>query len=287
MHLERYGDGSLTLSASGFLLNTIMLVKLSRQKNKKAAQVFLINLCVADEFICVFACISGLSPYLYGTLMDPKYNSTLFKVFTTGILFSFSASLSSCWTITFDRLFAILRPLRHATYYTATKFKLHILIIWAYAAIATLIAITGGIIMSTMVVIRYILAPSLLVTIILLITAYTLIIKSILKNNRKMAGITHTHKSAKDNSRVRRTKRIYIHSLVIILNFTLCSSLYVIFSTLYSPLDHNVQPLFMGIATMGLTAIPLIDSLSYFFLNLLIRSRRQHDSVVMREIAIK
>ena len=287
MHLEKYSEGNLTLSVSGFLLNTIMLVKLSKQKNKKPAQVFLINLCVADEFICLFAFISGLSPHLYGTLMDPQHNSTLFKVFTNGIMFSFSASLPSCWTITFDRLFAIIRPLRHATYYTKTKLKLHIMIIWVYAVIITTISIIGSIIMSSMIVMRYILAPSLFVTIILLITAYTLIIKSILKNNMKMAGIAHIHQSAKRNSRVQRNKRIYIHSLVIILNFTLCSSPYVIFSILHSPMEHNEQPLFMAIVTMGLTAIPLIDSLSYFFLNLLIRRKRQDDSIPMREITIK
>ena len=287
MHLEKYSEGYLTLSVSGFLLNTIMLVKLSKQKNKKPSQLFLINLSIADEFICIFVFISGLSPHLYSTLMDPRINSLLFKIYTTGILFSFSASLSSCWTITLDRLFAILRPLRHATYYTKTKLKLHIMITWAYAAIIMTIQMIRGVIMSSMFGLRYFMATSLFVTIILLITAYTLIIKSILKNNMKMAGIAHVHQSAKQNSRVRRNKKIYIHSLVIILNFTLCSSPYVIFSMLHSPVEHNEQPLFMAIATMGLTSIPLIDSLSYFFLNLLIRKRRQDDSIPMREIAIK
>ena len=287
MHLIRYGEGYLTLSVSGFLLNTIMLVKLSKQKNKKPSQLFLINLSIADELISFFALMYSLSPHLYGTLMDEENNSTLFKIFTTGIMFSNIASLSSCWTITFDRLFAIIRPLRHATYYTKTKLKLHIMIIWVYAVIITTFAIIKGIIMSSMFALRSFLAVSLFVTIILLITAYTLIIKSILKNNMKMAGIAHVHQSAKHNSRVRRNKKIYIHSLVIILNFTLCSFPFVIFNMFYSPMEHNEQPLFMAIATMGLTAIPLIDSLSYFFLNLLIRKRRQDDSIPMREITIE
>ena len=287
MHLRTCSEGYLTLSVSGFLLNTIMLVKLSKQKNKKPSQLFLINLSIADELICLFVFLSSLSPHLYGTLMDRKINSLLFKIYATGVLFSFSAILPSCWTITFDRLFAIIRPLRHATYYTKTKLKLHIMIIWVYAVIITTIAIIKGVVMSSMFTLRYILAPSLFVTIILLITAYTLIIKSILKNNMKMAGIAHIHQSAKHNSRVQRNKRIYIHSLVIILNFTLCSFPFVIFSMLHSPMEHNEQPLFVAIATMGLTAIPLIDSLSYFFLNLLIRKGRQNDSIPMREIAIK
>ena len=287
MHLEKYGNGTITLSVVGFLLNTVMLVILSTKKRKKAAQVFLINLCVADILISVFAFISGISPYVADRLMDIEHHSNLFKVFTTGILFSFSASLPTCWTITFDRLFAIIRPLRHAVYYTPKKIRLHIVAIWAYATLTTVLAITGGVVMSSMMVIRYVLTPSLLITIILLIVAYTLIIKAIVKNNRKMAGITHSHKSSARNSRAQKNKRIYIHSLVLILNFTICSSPYVVFSLLHSPLDHDKQPLFMSIATKGLTAIPVIDSLSYFFLNLVIRKRKDNGGVAMQNIAVK
>ena len=288
MHLEKYGVGNLVLASLGFLLNNIMLATLLKQKSRKAPQVFLINLCIADILVTVFAFISGISVHISESLMDTNNSTTLFLAFTIGILFSFSASLPTCWTITFDRLFAILRPLRHASYYTAKKIKLHILVIWLYAIITTAIAVTGGTVMSTMIVIRYVLAPSLLVTLVLLAIAYTLIIKAILKNNRKMVGITHVHKSATHNSRAKMNKRIYIHSLIIILNFTLCSSPYVIFSIFHSPLDHNEQPLFMAIGTMGLTAIPVIDSVSYFFLNLVIKTRHSDkNSRAMKNIAMK
>ena len=288
MHLEKYGLGNLVLASLGFLLNNIMLVTLLKQKSKKAPQVFLINLCIADILIGVFAFISGISVHISESAMNTDERNELFQAFSIGILFSFNASLPTCWTITFDRLFAIQRPLRHASYYTAKKLKLHILMIWLYATITTTITITGGILMSTMIVIRYVLAPSLFVTLVLLAIAYTLIIKAILKNNRKMAGIVHVQKSAANNSRARMNKRIYIHSLIIILNFTLCSSPYVIFSIFHSPLDHNEQPLFMAIGTMGLTAIPVIDSVSYFFLNLLIRTRSNNkNSMVMKNITVK
>ena len=287
MHLKKYGNGNLVLSTVGFLLNTIILVKLVKKTNKKPAQIFLINLCIADIFISTFAFLSGISPFIHASLMAPDTASYFFLVFTTGILFSFSASLPTCWTITFDRLFAILRPLRHATYYTPRRTKQHIAITWVYATVTTTIAITGGSILNSLMVVRYVLAPSLLITIILLAISYTLIIKAILRNNKKMAGLKCGGKSAANDSRARTNKKIYIHSLIIILNFTICSSPYVVFSILHSPVEHNSQPLFMAVGTMGLTAIPVFDSLSYFFLNLIIRKRQENQQMVMRNIALR
>lgn len=287
MHLKKYGIGNLTLSITGLLLNSVTIVNLVRQRRKKPAQLFLVNLCIADILISIFVLISGITPYIQQTFLSSGSDNTFFIIFATGIIFSLCASLSTCWTITFDRLYAISRPLRHAAYYTPKRIKLHISATWLNATIITMFNIVGGSVSIVMIIIRYILSPSLLVTIILLVTMYTKIIRSILKNNRKMAGIAHSNSKAGTNNRTKMNKKLYIHSLVIILNFTICTSPYVTFNILHSPVEHNTQALFMAIGTIGLSAIPVIDSLSYFFLGLAMKGRRDNGSTALRSVPIK
>lgn len=279
MHLIKYGIGNLILGSIGFILNIALIIILAKEKPKKPSKILLINLGIADLLISIFAMTSGLTPYTTKNLSQSRaklYNN----IFMFGIVFSFCASLWSCWLLTIDRLHAILRPIRHAVYYTKVRIAIHVASIWCYATVMTSVLFVGMIAYDIHQIIRYLLPPSLLVTIVLLIAAYTVIIRAIVRSNKKMANITHRQGSKQGNTRAQMNKRIYFHSLVIILNFTICSSPYIMYNILFSPLNHDTHAGFMAGSTMGLTAITIIDPMSYFFLGLIMSAKRRRTKAV-------
>ena len=273
MHIVKYGIGNLVLGSIGFVLNIALIIILTREKNKKPSKILLINLGIADLLISILSMTSPLS--LYKTKKWSHSSAALYhKIFILGIVFSLCASLWSCWLLTIDRLHAILRPLQHAVYYTKVKIGFHVASTWCYATIISSVVFVGMITHNTHEIIRYLLPPSLFVTIVLLIAAYTIIIQAIVRGNKKMANITHRQGSKQGKSRAQMNKRIYLHSLVIILNFTICSCPYIIYNILFSPLNHDTHAGFMAGGTMGLTAMTLIDPMSYFFLGLIMSAKR-------------
>ena len=279
MHLVKYGIGNLVLGSIGFVLNIALIIILTREKNKKPSKILLINLGIADLLISILSITTWLSLYGSKNLSHPSV-ALYYKIFILGIVFSFCASLWSCWLLTIDRLHAILRPLQHAVYYTKVKIGLHVASTWCYATINTSVIFVGMITNNTHEIIRYLIPPSLLVTIVLLIAAYTIIIRAIVRGNKKLANVTHRQGSKQGKSRAQMNKRIYFHSLVIILNFTICSCPYILYNILFSPLNHDTHPGFMASGTMGLTAITIIDPMSYFFLGLIMSAKRSKSKAV-------
>ena len=271
MHLKNYGIGHIILSIVSLVLNAILLCNLKKQKNKKPPQILLINLGIADSCIALASLGSAITQK--ASSIDSLGSGIRIVLMTIAMFFL--VSLSTCWLITIDRLYAISKPLQHASYYDKKKLTMHIAASWIYPIIAmTSVAIADFSFDSVHTLARYILAPNLFVTLVLLAVAYTKIIKAILKSNSNLKRMSNSQPSQNSASDRRKTQ-IYIHSLFIILNFAICSSPYVCYSLFYSPKDHDKQAKFMAGATMALICITILDPMSYLFLNIVLSWRQK------------
>ncbi len=272
MHLKKYGLGNVTLGIIGVILNIVQLYKLWSTKRRNPQQILIINMSTADLFIAFISFIYGA----YGVYVDKgdDEKTSIFTICVGLICLCFFASLSTCWLITWNRVRAIIKPMQHRTYYNSRKLIRHILATWLFAIAAMTAVFVLNKYHGVFEGVRFLLPLSLAITLILLVTAYTIIIKAILKSKHEMAGMSENVTVSQNEVMNDRTRKMYIHSLFIILNFMVCSSPYMLYNVLHSPSEHEEWPGWMAAGTMGLICITILNPMCYLFLNLLLSSRK-------------
>ena len=276
----------MALTAVGISLNAAELIVLY-QKTITAFDTLIISLAFCDQFSCVslFICIA-LVEYFAIDL------GKIFFSISYGILTFFHAcALGNTWIITFNRMIAVVCPLKSLAWMTKSRTIRILIIMWTVCVLIMAGFKTLQYYLSSVHLMSRVIAPLYALTFCMLLISYSVIFRQLKTTNyniqRSIDRASQNSNPALSVKRSLQEKRLALLSFRIVTSFMICSMPYLVIFSVFKPSPISFcksdKKVFFATSIALLLLNTVVDPLFYFYMQRH-RDKKTRDQIFIRSL---